>query len=88
MAADDTKQQTRQGWTQTFVIIGSVLVTGALAFAKLEALADKALETGIRAETKADAADFRLRDQMNELTRIRTVLEERLPKRSQLTKDE
>lgn len=88
MANSNDRQQTTQGWLQTFVIIVTFIAGGALAWGKLDALASKALETATRAEVKAEDVDKRSHDAAQELVRIRTILDERLPKKLGATKDD
>ena len=69
----------RQGWIQTAVVLVTMIATGLLTFARLDAKADTAMATAVRAETKAVDVDSRTHEMKNELTAIRVVLEERLP---------
>lgn len=82
MANSNDRQQTTQGWLQTTIILLTFLIGGTLAFAKLDALAQEALKTANRAELKADDVDKRSHESSQELVRIRTILDERLPKKT------
>ena len=69
----------RQGWIQTSLILVGMVTTVMLTFARLDAKADDALKTATRAESKAASVESQSNAMTLELTRIRTVLEERLP---------
>lgn len=88
VANSNDRQQTTQGWLQTTIILLTFLIGGTLAFAKLDALAQEALKTANRAELKADDVDKRSHESSQELVRIRTILDERLPKKGSAAKDD
>lgn len=69
----------RQGWVQTGLIMTTMISTVVLTFSRLDAKADVAMATAVRAEVKAADVDLRTHEMKNELVLIRTVLEERLP---------
>lgn len=78
--------QTRQGWIQTVVILIGLLATILLTFSRLDAKADDALKTAGRAEGVAADSIRRAQEVKDsiaplreELVRIRTILDERLP---------
>lgn len=81
MPSETDRQIVRQGWLQ--VGIQSLVILAAIAgmYFKLEARADNALEKASNAEAKAATVENRVNDATIELTRIRTILEERLPKK-------
>lgn len=90
-------------WLRTGIVVVVTVVGGALAFARLDARADSALEKAGRAEHKAAAVETDMKGLTKELTshsaqqaaalaalnvevvRMRTVLDERLPKRANPT---
>ena len=69
----------KQGWIQTAALFIGMVATVLLAFSKLDAKADVALTTAIRAETKAADVDQRTHEMNVNLAMIRTILDERLP---------
>ena len=84
------KQLARQGWIQTTVVCLVTLASVLGGYFKLEAKADVALSKAAEAEGKAQkvedkttTVDERTRVMENELVRIRTILDERLPKKGQ-----
>ena len=79
MTAEPERTLLKQGWIQTGVLLVGMIATVLLTFSRLDAKADVALSTAVRAETKAIEVDDRTHDMKNELTTIRTILDERLP---------
>lgn len=75
------RSQTRQGWIQTAIIVGATMGSVFLAYGKLDARADKALDKATNAENKAAEVEKNQNSANLELVRIRTLLEERLPKK-------
>jgi hypothetical protein len=81
MSNTDEKATVKQGWIQTGVILLGVVVSTLLAYSKLDAKADTALDRASRAETKAERVEADMATAREELVKIRTVLEERLPRK-------
>lgn len=79
MSQNPEKTLVRQGWLQTGLVLLTLIATVLLTFARLDAKADTAMATAIRAEIKAVDVDSRTHEMKTELVAIRTVLEERLP---------
>jgi len=77
----DSGATVKQGWIQTIVILLGIVVTTLLAYSKLDAKADTALDRASRAETKAERVESDMATAREELVKIRTVLEERLPRK-------
>lgn len=81
MGDSAARTQVRQGWIQTSLIVGTTLGGILWAWGKLDAKAEKALDKASNAETKAESVERDTKADHEELVRIRTILEERLPKR-------
>ena len=81
MTSPEQKATIRQGWIQTSVILLGLLSTIVLFYSKLDAKADVALDKASRAELKAEAVEKDVGAAKEELVRIRTILDERLPKK-------
>jgi len=81
MTSGDTGATVRQGWIQTAVVLLGVVATTLLAYGKLDAKAETALDRASRAETKAERVESDMATAREELVKIRTVLEERLPRK-------
>ena len=79
MTTDAERAAVRQGWIQTTLILVGMVTTVLLAFSRLDAKADTAMATAVRAEVKASDVDQRTHEMKNELTAIRVLLDERLP---------
>lgn len=79
MTTDAERASVRQGWIQTTLILIGMVTTVLLAFSRLDAKADVAMATAVRAEVKASDVDQRTHEMKNELTAIRVLLDERLP---------
>lgn len=81
-------QQARQGWIQTGLIVVTTIVTITLGYARLDAKANEAIGiatsakgTAATAETHASNVETMSQSMSVELMRIRTILDERLPKK-------
>jgi len=86
------KQMAKQGWLQLVLQLIVIVGSGFLAFSSLSARADTALEKATEAKIKAAEVESDMKtllkelalqrlDTNTEMTRIRTILEERLPKK-------
>jgi hypothetical protein len=71
----------KQGWLQAGLVVLAMVCTVLLTYAKLDARADTALATAVRAETKAAMVEATAIEMKNELIQIKTILDERLPKK-------
>lgn len=89
MTGSPDGQMAKQGWIQTGLIVITTIVTITLGYAKLDAKANEAIGVATRAEgtaknaeTHASNVETTSSSMSLELMRIRTILDERLPKKN------